>query len=246
MRVPSLYSFSWKQNGPHLLIVFCCLIVTYLYTMPRVVMLEDSGLFTLVCYFGGIAHPPGYPLYTLLCMPFARLPFVSVAMGINIFSACMGALTCGVLYWLAIRLLQHRSYGYLAALGYGFSHVFWSQAIIQEVYTLNTLLFFLLLALALQYAAEKKWRVLCIFVGVYGLGLSNHWPLLLLSTPGLCIILLPAFTAIKKALGNWRKVVALLALMMLGVSPYLYLVIRSQMDPLISFYGPTSTQVFPR
>jgi len=42
-------------------------------------------------------------------------------------------------------------------------------------------------------------------------------------------------------LGNWRKVVALLALMMLGVSPYLYLVIRSQMDPLISFYGPIAT-----
>ena len=42
-------------------------LAAYLITMPRLITLEDAGLFQMVCHVGGIGHPPGYPLFTLLC-----------------------------------------------------------------------------------------------------------------------------------------------------------------------------------
>ena len=38
----------------------------YVATLPRTVVLEDDGLFLMAGVHLGIAHPPGYPLYTLI------------------------------------------------------------------------------------------------------------------------------------------------------------------------------------
>ena len=54
------------------------------------------------------------------------------------------------------------------------SVVFWSQAVIAEVYTLNTFFFILLLLLGLR-GAPLPWMAL-----LFGLSLSNHWPLMIL------------------------------------------------------------------
>ena len=43
----------------------------------------------------GVAHPPGYPLYTLLVHLFTRLPFGDPAVLGYLSSAVLGALTCG-------------------------------------------------------------------------------------------------------------------------------------------------------
>src|SRR4051812_34333959 len=52
----------------------------------------DSGELATVAYTLGIAHPPGYPLYTLFGKLFTTLPFGTVAWRVNLFSAVCGAL----------------------------------------------------------------------------------------------------------------------------------------------------------
>ena len=47
----------------------------YVATLPRTVVLEDDGLFLMAGVHLGVAHPPGYPLYTLIVHLFTRLPF---------------------------------------------------------------------------------------------------------------------------------------------------------------------------
>ena len=73
----------------------------------------------------------------------------------------------------------------LAALALGLSPAFWSQSIIAEVYTPNTLFAFTLLWLALREG--PLWAMALLF----GLSLSNHWPLMLLVAPAYAVLLWP-------------------------------------------------------
>jgi len=124
---------------------------------------------------------------------------------------------------------------YTGAVLYGLSATFWSQAIIAETYTLNTFFFFCLFYLALVFLATKNLRVLYVFAGVFGLSLANHWPLMLLSTPCLVLLLLPARCEVLRASTRMLGIAFVVC-----VLPYLWMVVRSRMDPEISFYGPIS------
>ena len=227
--IPPLAQGPWKLEA------FLVALVTfgvYLYTTPRVVTLEDSGLFLMASHFGGVAHPPGYPLHSILGKLFTWLPVGSIAFRVHLLSALSASLTCAAVFWIARSLIGRSGAAWAAELAYGFSLVFWSQAIVAEVYTLNTLLTFLLLACCLGFASSGNPRLLPWIGLFYGLGLSNHWPLIQLAVPGLLLLLWPRRRLIL------RKLHLALPLVLVGLLPYVYLWARSLADPLISFYGP--------
>lgn len=208
-------------------------LLLYVLTLPRTVVLEDDGLFLMVGEHLGIAHPPGYPLYTVIIYLFMQLPFGSPAFLGHLSSAVLGALTCGALY-ICARLLGASGWAALiAAWLLAASEHFWSQAIIAEVYTLNALLFFTTYALLLHGVRHTQQRWLWIAAAVYGLSLANHWPLMVLAFPGIAAMV---FTVKRKLLPR----LPLLGSVMLGSAavPYGWMVWRSQQNPLISFYGP--------
>jgi len=234
----TLFPVHLRSEWLHLLAVFIFALLVYLWSAPRTVVLEDDGFFILAAYFNGIAHPPGYPLYTFLGHLMTYLPFGSVALRVHLLSSLLGALGCVGLYWLIRRLVPGRIYAYTASLAFGFSQIYWSQAIIAEVYTLNVLLFLLLFILALRYSeqAERGSARLVAWMGfMYGLSLSNHWPLLVLSTPMFLMLMYPQWRRLL------RQVPIGLPFVLLGLLPYAWMVLRSQMDPMISFYGPIET-----
>ena len=205
----------------------------YVATLPRTVVLEDDGLFLMAGADLGVAHPPGYPLYTLIVHLFTRLPFGEPAVLGHLSSAVLGALACGAVYCCA-RLLRASTVPALtAAWLFGVSEQFWSQAIVTEVYTLNALLFFATYALVLLGARDRgrQWPLWCAAVA-WGAGLANHWPLMVLATPGLALALLPA----------WRNVLPrlprlLAAAFASAALPYAWMVWLSHQGPWISFYG---------
>lgn len=226
-------SSSIYAEWPHFL---CILIVTfgvYLWSMPGTVVLEDDGIFILASYFNGIAHPPGYPLYTLLGHLASYFPAGNIAVRIHALSAILASAACILLWILAFRLLAGRIYAYIAGFGFAFSQGFWSQAIIAEVYTLNIFLFLLLFILILNYREnpESK-RLFWLACFIFGLALSNHWPLMILSSPLFAFILWPV------RIKSIKNLPAGLFFLGAGLFPYLWMVLRSHMDPLISFYGP--------
>lgn len=223
---------DWLQAA----VVAAGLFALYAATSPRSVALEDDGLFILSSHFLGIEHPPGYPLFTLLGKLFTLLPFGSVAYRVHLLSALLGALSCASLWFCARQLIEGRLAAYVAALGLGLSRTFWSQAIIAEVYTFNTLFLFVLLYMGLRAApaggeGSGRWALPAIAL-LFGLSLANHWPLMLLVAPGFAVLLWPRR---KEAL---RRFALLVPLFLLGLSPYAWLVIRSWAPLPISFYGP--------
>jgi hypothetical protein len=146
----------WGMSGDWLLAAACLLLSLALYVQtlaPSVATLFDDSLeFPLVAYRLAIAHPTGYPLYTLLAKLFTLGPWTNVAWAVNLLSAVAGAVTVALVYLLARQLTRRRWTALLGAAALALSPVFWSQAVIAEVYTLNSAFVAGLLWLALRWA----------------------------------------------------------------------------------------------
>ena len=216
---------DWLQAGLVALVLFAL----YAATASRTVAMEDDGLFILSSYFLGIEHPPGYPLFTLIGHLFTYLPFGSIAYRVHLASAFFGALSGGVAWLCARSLVAGRLPAYLAALALGMSPVFWSQSVIAEVYTLNSFLFLVLMFMGLQ---SRDGRLLPWMALLFGLSLSNHYPLMLLVAPAFVVLLWPLRREIMQRFG------ALSWLVILGLLPYVWMVRRSWAALPISFDGP--------
>jgi len=207
--------------------------------MPQEITLEDAGLFQMVCHQGGIGHPPGYPLFVLSCQAFVNLPVLdqSVMAG-NLMSAVFASAACAVLVIVLRQLQVPGSLSISLALVYGLSVTFWSQAIIVEVYSLAVLLFLVCLSLSLAYQSSEQVKYLLWLALVYGLALSNHWPLQGLGTLALLAILAPRIRLIVRFLLVPANFLAIVALIGLGLAPYLTLF---QSSPEFSLYGQVET-----
>ena len=205
------------------------LLPVYLLTMPGTVLIEDSTLFITAAYHWGYPQPPGYPLYTLLCKLFISIPIGSIPVRVYFLNSLLAVASCILFYYIANKTLKNRLVAFTGGLVYGFCATFWWQAIISEVYTLNAFFFLLLFYLALKLREDFNYRGLYWFTFLFGLSLSNHWPLMVLSSPCFVFLLKSHF---KKIVLVWYKV---LPLSLLGLLPYLYIPISYSFDPEIAF-----------
>ncbi|XOV87325.1 MAG: protein O-mannosyl-transferase family [Pseudomonadota bacterium] len=217
------------------LVILVAMLALYGLTLPRTITLEDAGLFHSVCFTGGLAHPPGYPLFTLICTPLYSLPFSPVIIG-NSISAVFGALTSALLGMVLLTLGCRPLAALFGGLMLGVSASFWSQAIIIEVYTLNTALFAATLWMCLKFArtpAQATAWLACLGVG---LGLSNHWPLTVLAAPGLLVLVLSQWRWLLQALRQPIFLAGCISGLLLGLTPYLSLLLKQH--PVVSYQGP--------
>ena len=119
-------------------------------------MFDDSLEFQVVLPTLGIAHPSGYPLYTLLGKLFTLLiPFRDAAGRANLLSALCAGAALGVLYLLAQKIAGNRAAAATATALFALSPAWWSQATIAEVYALHGLLVVLFLYLLLRWEEAR-------------------------------------------------------------------------------------------
>ena len=146
----------------------------------------DSGELIAAADSLGVAHPPGYPIYTLLGRVALLLPIGEAAWRMNVLSAVLGAIACA----LAARLVQRWTDSAIAAVGSGLglaaAYDVWVVSTVAEVYTLHLFLIASLLLLAdrMHDARETRdlRRLLLMAAFVLGLGLS-HRPTIVLALP---------------------------------------------------------------
>ena len=141
----------------------------------------DGGDLITAAATGGVAHPTGYPTYLLLARSFQMLPVGSIAFRTNLLSLVFAILTLLLVYYTFVHLTgpfpESRVAGLFAALAFGLSPLFWSQAVITEVYTVQTFFEALLLFLLFSHGQVLKHHPIGLdfLIGlVYGLAMGNH------------------------------------------------------------------------
>jgi hypothetical protein len=204
-------------------------------TAPSIVALFDDTLeFQLVLPTFGIAHPTGYPLYTLVGGLWVHFfPFGNWAWRTNLLSAVFAAATVSVLFVCARRITASAGdgrgdgwAGLAAVLAFGLGPVWWEQATVAEVYALHNLFVVAVLALAIRpLPAEREAvnRRIAALAALVGLGLTHHRTIVLL-LPGLFVYFLwtrPELLRPQRAWFVWAA--ALLAPLLL----YLYIPLRA-------------------
>jgi hypothetical protein len=238
------------------LLIFAVNLVVYLLTLSPTLQFIDSGELAVVCKTLSIAHPTGYPLYTLLGRLFSLFPLKDIIFRVNMMSLvfiCAGNL---LLFFTLLSL--NRSFvkkkegssrteiwpAFLTALIFSFTPTLWSQAVSNEVYALNVLLFDLILFLVLIW--RNSWRepggerTLCLLIFIYGLSFGNHMSTILLS-PALLFLLIMTY---GRDLFSAKRLIPRLGLFFLGLSIYVFLPLRSSQNPVMDWGNPQSWATF--
>jgi hypothetical protein len=166
------------------LTVFLAALTVYALTLtPSLSYLSPDGSeLATIPYVLGLAHSPGYPLYTWLGFLFSHLvPLGDVAYRINLMSAVMGALAAAGVYWILIRILPEsipplwcRTTAALPALLLAFSKTFWAQSLIAEVYAPNAAGIVITLIALLRWERTRRRVDFFLFALAFGLSLGLH------------------------------------------------------------------------
>jgi hypothetical protein len=215
---------KWERHMPWILALLAG--VLYVLTLSPTISHTDSGELTAVAYTMGIAHPTGYPLFTLLGWLFSHIPIGTVAFRLNLM--CLVFMVGAVFFWAnflreffiqmrtsvkkgdssyALRIKVANLTGTIAGtLMLVFGRTWWLQSTSSEVYSLQCLLLAMMLWTLLRawYAKEGVFRAWGIFVVALALCFTNHLTAIVL-LPGVLYLYFARFKftvqSIKQGLG---------------------------------------------
>jgi len=184
----------------------------------------DTAKFQYLGKVLGTPHPTGYPGYLLLNHLFVSIaPWGSVAWRANLLSAVCAAAACALIY-RTLRLLDARPVAALAAAAsFGFTGLFWSQAVVAEVYALNALYTAGVLCLLVGWERTGERRRLRAAALVFALSLGNHLATAMLA-PGIAAFV---WAVDRREYRNPRTLAAVGLALIIGAAQYGYLFWRS-------------------
>ncbi|MBN1460384.1 MAG: DUF2723 domain-containing protein, partial [Armatimonadetes bacterium] len=220
-------------------VVFAALFFVYLLTTIRTAIDQDSGELVAVAHVLGVAHPTGYPLWTLLGRGFDLLPLGGTsAFRVALLSAVSAAGAAAIICWLVSAIGGVPLAGVFAGLAFGFWFPTWSQAVRAEVYALEALLFALFLVALWRWDAERSPRRLAWLALTGGFVAMHHRTGFLAAAPALAIGF--ALTRPWRALSYAKAVAAFVAPFVF----YLYLPIRAAANPPLNWGKPDTWERF--
>ncbi|MGQ9818870.1 MAG: glycosyltransferase family 117 protein [Candidatus Kapaibacteriales bacterium] len=250
-----------KTNFYYLIFAFFSFIIPFLFyylTANRHITFTDNGELMAVCRTLGIAHPTGYPLFTILGHLWFLLPLgVNKVFQMNLFSAFWTALSSLLFYFSSNKFLKilsesekfsnkikgfgenqfHLSFmSLISTFVYSFGIVIWNESTSLEVYSLQLFLFntlFFIIFLMLTNNFEPKF--ILVLGLVLGLSFSNHLTTILFVPVILFLFLFEFNNSVSFTLGKLIKLLPFAPFFVLGLSLYLYLPIRSSQLPLFNW-----------
>ena len=175
------------------LILFVIAFTIYGISAPATISFWDSPEFITSSYNLQATHPPGSPLYTMICSFVLQFfPATKAALISNLLSGFFGALTITFLfkitYLITTKLQTNQSKfeakflpfftGIASALTLAFSNSFWTAATETEVYTLSFALMTIMIYVILKWenASNKKeeTKLLLLFSLLLGMATGVH------------------------------------------------------------------------
>ncbi|KAM7158077.1 protein O-mannosyl-transferase TMEM260 isoform 2-T3 [Molossus nigricans] len=223
--------------------VFVAVAAVFTLTLPPSVPGGDSGELITAAHELGVAHPPGYPLFTLVAkLAIILFPFGSIAYRVNLLCGLFGAVAASLLFSTVFRLSGSYAGGILAAGVFSFSRLTWQWSIAAEVFSLNNLFVGLLMALTVHFeeAATAKERSKIAKIGAFccGLSLCNQHTIILYVS---CIIPWILFRLLKEKELSLGSLLKLSLYFTAGLLPYIYLPISSYLNQARWTWGDQTT-----
>ena len=241
------YRPSYLAAGIATLAVF----VLYLITLAPSTAMWDASEYIAAAYVLGLPHPPGNPFFILIGNVFAHMPLpgVSVAVKLNMLAALSSAVAAGSWFLITERVLVSwlpekwmRILGASVATLIGATaFTVWNQSVVNEkVYTVSLAIFAIVAWLTVTWCDEPEGRradrLLILIAFLLGLGYANH-PAGMLPAPAVGLAIL--FRA-PKTLLKWKLILACVAAVILGISPFATQPIRAAHFPAINEGEPTA------
>ncbi|MDA8175345.1 MAG: DUF2723 domain-containing protein [Nitrospiraceae bacterium] len=152
-------------------------------SLTPIIYVADSALITTASYYLSPAFPPGYPLPISIDKLFTFLPAGSIAYRTNLADAVPACVAFALVFWLARGFGANKMLALSAATLSALLPLAFSQSLIAEVFTLNSVFCLLVLYLGLRALEDGDARYLYACAFLFGLGTGNHHTLALLLLP---------------------------------------------------------------
>ncbi len=213
--------------------------VLYALTCARTVTGEDAGELLAAAHGFGVPHPPGYPLWLLLSWAADHaVPWVSVAWRVSMVSALASAAANGLFLAVLLKTLRSRLAAVTAAGLFAVSLTHWTQAVIPEVYGLNTCFIALQTLLLVRLAERHTAGRLLALAAVSGLSLANHTS----AAPLGAVFALGAALVAPELLRSPRVVIGALAAAILPLALFLVLPLAAARHPYANWGNPETAE----
>lgn len=211
--------------------MFFASLLLYTATLHPSIFPSDPAEFMTVIGVNGVAHPPGYPLFTILGKLTSFFPFLTFPARINFLSAIFGAATVGLSAHIILRLTKSVPAAIFGAGALTIAKSFWLYSIIAEVFTLNTFLLAVFTNQIISFIQkpDKKNALLSIFA--LAINASNHHTAALM-LPALIYIILKKR---REAGLKWNFIPMAFFASLAGLLPYIYIIIAAQNNPPINW-----------
>jgi len=153
--------------------------IIYFLTMSHnVTGYADSDELVLAAKLGGVAHPPSYPVYTLLLSFWLKLGWSNYIWAGSLLSGIMQLGTIVALGWVVKKIMPgiNQMILSLGLVAVGLSNGFWTHAVVTEVFGLSNLLIMLTIGGFVAVYKKENWsKTQYLLLGiVWGLGLTHH------------------------------------------------------------------------
>lgn len=251
---PSVTALPAARVSTRVRIAVCFLAVAvpalllYVRTLMPDMGFWDTAEFQAVGPVLGIAHPTGYPAYTLLLWlgSVVLQPFGNEAYRANLLSALLTAAACGLVGITVAYLTRRLVVGIATGIVFAVAAQTWAIGLHADPHALHLFLVAALLLLLVVWAQRQRAgpradRLLIAAAAIFGVALANH-ALTLLLAPGIGLYVLITYPGIVR---RFRLVTTCAAaLVVTTVVLYAYLPIRSAMNPPLDYANPQTWDNF--
>lgn len=229
-----------KRYIPILISLFSFII--YSLTAYQNLTYTDNGELAAVAVSLGISHPTGYPLFTILAHIWSLLPLgLDIVYKLNLFSSFLISVSLYFLYKVIELIIDQFNpkvntniiISSCITLIFAFGNLIWQQSGTLEVYPLHILFLVLIVYNSFKLILDFKEKTLLILFFLFGLSYTNHLTTILLTPSLLFLLIFDNNFKIRKL--SKKTYLTGFGLFLLALSIYLYLPIRSSMDPLFNW-----------
>ncbi len=222
--------------------VFLASAAFYIKSVAPDFLFDDNPEFIATSRYLGIAHPPGYPLISLIGKLFSYTAPGTAGMPVNLLSAFAGAVAVTLGFLLIYRATRWIAPSLIGAGMILTSRLFWEQAGQVDVYAVNGMFLFATLHLiwSLDRSRRDAARIIALSA-IFILALFNHYTMVLVF-PAYAVYI---FWLYRRSFDRLLKIIPTVILAAaVAFSVLMYLPLRSASGPVMNWDEQTKVSDF--